>query len=116
MFVNGNKHVNYSFMQFLREEFLVYLEEWAKSVEGREGFTPKEKKKMQLSSETLLGIKLTGVVHVSLYIMISACIIYSHYSVIFSGTCSFSAEVTWSKFVSQWEIEPRSHREVFWVH
>ena len=47
-------------MQWLETDFLGYLEEWDSSVHNRPGFTPAEMKKMQLSNETLAGLKVTG--------------------------------------------------------
>lgn len=37
-----------------------YLSDWEKSVSEREGFTQTEKKKMILSAETVLGLRMTG--------------------------------------------------------
>ena len=37
-----------------------YLESWEDSVEKRPGFDDSEKKRMLLSTETLLGIRRTG--------------------------------------------------------
>lgn len=37
-----------------------YLENWEKSVAGRKGFTKAEKKRMLLSDETVLGLRMTG--------------------------------------------------------
>ena len=48
-------------VQFLREEFMGYLDEWSKSVSERKGFSPKELNNMKLSRETLLGIRVTGI-------------------------------------------------------
>ena len=48
-------------LQWLKEEFLPYLEGWKKSVQERKGFSDGEKKKMQLSDETLLGLEMTGI-------------------------------------------------------
>ena len=47
-------------VQWLEEEFLPYLEEWEKSVNNRPGFTKSQKKRMLLSPETLLGLKITS--------------------------------------------------------
>ena len=47
-------------MQWLETNFLGYLDEWDSSVHNCPGFTPAEMKKMQLSSETLAGLKVTG--------------------------------------------------------
>ena len=48
------------YIQWLEEEFLPYLDQWEKSVEAREGFTKTQKKQMLLSSETRLGLRMTG--------------------------------------------------------
>lgn len=40
-----------------------YLKEWEDSVMKRTGFTPKEKKNMLLSEETLTGIFITGKIY-----------------------------------------------------
>lgn len=45
---------------WLEEEFLPYLDVWEESVNGREGFSDTEKKRMTLSTETLLGLRITG--------------------------------------------------------
>ena len=39
---------------------MAYLDEWEKSVDERPGYTKTQKKRMMLSSETLLGLKITG--------------------------------------------------------
>ena len=49
------------YTQWLQEEFLSYLDEWEQSVRQRDGFSASEKNKMQLSPETILGLRLTGV-------------------------------------------------------
>ena len=47
--------------QWLQEDFMGYLQEWESSVQEREGdFTQAERNKMQLSHETLQGLKITG--------------------------------------------------------
>lgn len=47
--------------QFLESEFLPYLDEWEESVKKRAGnFTDSERKRMLLSNETLLGIRITS--------------------------------------------------------
>ena len=38
----------------------MYLNEWEKSVEEREGFEKSQKKRMLLSEETRGGLRLTG--------------------------------------------------------
>ena len=50
-------------LQWLEEVFLPYLEAWERSVECREGFTAAQKQRMLLSSETRLGLKMTGIIH-----------------------------------------------------
>ena len=47
-------------MQWLKKNFLGYLDEWQRSVEQREGFTTAQKQMMCLSKETLTGLKITG--------------------------------------------------------
>ena len=47
-------------MQWLKENFWGYLDEWQRSVEQREGFTTAQKQMMRLSKETLTGLKITG--------------------------------------------------------
>ena len=52
-----------SYSQWLREDFLAYLEEWKDSVNKREGFTAAQKQKMMLSRETVEGITISGLLH-----------------------------------------------------
>ncbi len=47
-------------LQCLKDEFLKYLDDWEKSVQSREGIPNKVKKLMLLSSQTLLGLRITG--------------------------------------------------------
>ncbi len=47
-------------LQWLEKDFMPYLDLWEESVEGRNGFTVIQKKRMLLSTETLLGIRRTG--------------------------------------------------------
>lgn len=61
------------YIQWLKEEFLPYLNEWEKSVKERDKFSDLAKKKMLLSRETLLGIRITGTLN-------SACIIQLSHS------------------------------------
>ena len=49
-----------NYMQWLKEDFLGYIEEWQKSIEQREEFTNAQKQMMCLSKETLTGLKITG--------------------------------------------------------
>lgn len=46
--------------QWLEDDFLTYLNEWEASVKGREGFEDVQKKRMLLSEQTLLGLRMTG--------------------------------------------------------
>ena len=48
------------FHQWLEREFLPYLDKWEESVNKREDFKPCEQKRMLLSQETLLGLRMTG--------------------------------------------------------
>lgn len=48
-------------IQWLKDEFLPYLDDWEKSVQARKGKLSKtEKNLMMLSRETLLGLRMTG--------------------------------------------------------
>ena len=57
-------------MQWLETDFLDYLKEWEQSIRGRTGFTKAQKKMMGLSSETKIGLKVTGKEHTLPYIWI----------------------------------------------
>ena len=48
------------FWQWIHEEFLAYLDKWEKSVKERPGNSKSQKKRIMLSPETLLGLKITG--------------------------------------------------------
>ena len=50
----------YCTLQWLRDEFLKHLDDWEKSVEARPEFSKEEKKRMLLSSETRLGLRMTS--------------------------------------------------------
>lgn len=53
--------------QWLKTQFLQYLDDWQKSVEQRPGdYSAGARKKMQLSEETLTGLRITGVVYACL--------------------------------------------------
>ena len=56
----------YMHIQWLETDFLGYLNEWDRSVNGRTGFTAAEQKRMRLSDETLEGLRVTGIVIVIL--------------------------------------------------
>lgn len=47
-------------VQWLKEEFIGYLDKWEASVAARKGFEKFEKNKMLLSEETRSGLRLTG--------------------------------------------------------
>lgn len=47
-------------IQWLKEEFLEYLDAWERSVKARPNYKAVERKKMMLSTETLLGLRITG--------------------------------------------------------
>ena len=64
------------FMQWLKEDFLSYLKEWQTSIEQRKGFTKAQKQTMCLSKETLLGLRMTGVLYIS-YMHIFGITLYS---------------------------------------
>ena len=49
-------------LQWLEEDFMMYLNNWEQSVKGRPGFKASEMKKMLLSSETRLGLSITGAI------------------------------------------------------
>lgn len=44
----------------MESEFLPYLDAWEDSVNKRERFEPSERKRMLLSAETILGLRITG--------------------------------------------------------
>ena len=71
-------HYNDSVVQWLEDEFLGYLTEWESSVSSREGFSPREKESMLLSSETRLGLTVTGI-----YMYIHVLHVY-YYTLFFS--------------------------------
>ena len=48
------------FLQWLKDEFLPYRDKWEKDVQERTGFSPTEKKRMLISHETLLGLRMTS--------------------------------------------------------
>ena len=50
----------YQILQWLKEDFLGYLNEWEESVEQRTGFTSSQKNMMLLSRETIEGLRTTG--------------------------------------------------------
>ena len=60
-----NKYISvvcdvYVFLQWLEDGFLKYLQDWEDCVHSREGFSKAEMQKMQLSRETIEGLRITG--------------------------------------------------------
>ena len=53
--------MSYYVLQWPEEDFLPYMDEWEESVKKREGFTDAQKKRMLLSPQTILGLRMTGV-------------------------------------------------------
>lgn len=51
---------SFDILQWLKEDFLGYLNEWEVSVEQRPGFTSSQKNMMLLSRETIEGLRTTG--------------------------------------------------------
>lgn len=51
------------YLQWLKNDFLGYLDDWERSVQLRRGYIPMEKKMMMLSPETLSGIRITGMIY-----------------------------------------------------
>ena len=47
-------------IQWLEKDFLPYLDEWEKSVKERDGYNDTQKKRMLLSEQTILGLRMTG--------------------------------------------------------
>ena len=51
----------YNFVgQWLRDEFMGYMNNWKESVNNREGYTPQQKQQNLLSDLTQEGISITG--------------------------------------------------------
>lgn len=64
-------------MQWLEETFLPYLDDWEKSVNARQGYSRAEKNRMMLSSETLLGLRMTSMSR--MHTIDISIIIYSYF-------------------------------------
>ena len=56
-------HVHVLFYLVAAERILPYLDSWEESVDSRPEFDPSQKKRMLLSTETLLGIRQTGIIN-----------------------------------------------------
>ena len=52
------------------EDFLPYLDDWEKCVKERTGFSSEEKRRMLLSSETILELRMTGTKIMTLQVII----------------------------------------------
>ena len=51
----------YNFVgQWLRDEFMAYINNWKESVNNREGYTPQQQQQNLLSDLTQEGISITG--------------------------------------------------------
>ena len=48
-------------LQWLKDDFLGYLDDWENSVQKREGFSNKQKSMMLMPVETRQGIRVTGI-------------------------------------------------------
>ena len=51
-------------MQRVEDVFLPYLQRWEDSVEARSGFTRSQKQRMLLSTETRIGLRITGMLFI----------------------------------------------------
>ena len=50
------------YVQWLKDDFLGYLDAWKRSVQGRTNFSKIEHKMMLISPETLTGLRMTGII------------------------------------------------------
>ncbi len=68
-----------SLLQWLSEDFIGYLNDWKKSVDERRDVADGGRDVMQLSQETLDGLKMTGkpCMHSVCSILITAIVVYS---------------------------------------
>lgn len=57
----------YMYIQWLKEEFLGYLDKWEASVQAREGFDKTAKNKMLLSEATRSGLRFTGEIKLAIF-------------------------------------------------
>ena len=62
--------VSLIFIQWLKDNFLGYIDGWEKEVMGREEFTTTQRKKMCLNQETLEGLRITGKSYKFCYIVL----------------------------------------------
>lgn len=62
--------------QFLESEFLPYLDSWEESVQGK--FQDNERKRMLLSSETMLGIRITSELSYYYYTKLCCLVVIAH--------------------------------------
>ena len=68
--------------QWLKDEFLTYLDCWEKSVHDREGFSSAEKNMCLLSQETRNGLRITGIyttLYMHMYLHNYFVSMYTHY-------------------------------------
>ena len=57
----------YIILQWLKHDFLGYLDEWEASSQAQEGLSQAEKNKLCISRETLEGLRITGGTHAYVY-------------------------------------------------
>ena len=64
--------ITYGPLQFLKNEFLSYFEQWKQSVDERDGFKKVQRNRMLLSQETLQGFQ-----YVALHVLtLRACMLF----------------------------------------
>ena len=73
------------FLQWLKDEFLKYLQDWEDEVNQKTGYTAGQKAKMLLSVQSLKGLRMTGMTIILYRVkMTSAYNYYNLYSVVTS--------------------------------
>ena len=55
-----NHTIFFLFIQWLKHDFLSYLDEWEASSQAQDGLSQAEKNKLCISRETLEGLRITG--------------------------------------------------------
>ena len=66
-------YMYYVLFQWLKERFLLYLNDWEKGVYTRSGFSRVDQKKMLLPQETLHGLRMSGNVLI-IIMVVTACV------------------------------------------
>ena len=64
---NNNYDNNNNLIQWLKEDFMGWLDEWESCVESREDLSLSEKDRLCLSRETLDGLRFTGTIFLYRY-------------------------------------------------